>query len=71
MSFSFIERNKNYIQYLTVVIAYFKSGVCDMMIFDGGRLKCLHDLLLEKYHSIVLTLQRTFYQLQFCSPPYQ
>ncbi len=31
-----------------------------MTIFDK---KCLHDLLLEKYRSIVL--QRTFFQLQF------
>ncbi len=32
-------------------------------IFDHGRLKCLHDLLLKKYRRIVL--QRTSYQLQF------
>ncbi len=34
-----------------------------MTIFDRGRLKCLHDLLLKKYRGIVLL--RTFYQLQF------
>ncbi len=34
-----------------------------MTIFECGRLKCLHDLLLKKYHSIVLQL--TFYQMQF------
>ncbi len=37
--------------------------VCDMTIFDRGRLKVLHDLLLKKYRSIVL--QHTFCQLQF------
>ncbi len=38
-------------------------GVCDMTIFDRGRYKCLHDLFLKKYRSIVL--QHTFFQLQF------
>ncbi len=36
-------------------------GVCNMTIFDRVQYKCLHDLLLKKYRSIVL--QRTFYQL--------
>ncbi len=28
-------------------------GVCEMTIFDRGRYKCLHDLFLKKYRSIV------------------
>uniref|UniRef100_A0A673GSL9 G protein-coupled receptor kinase n=1 Tax=Sinocyclocheilus rhinocerous TaxID=307959 RepID=A0A673GSL9_9TELE len=41
----------------------YENKVCDITIFDRGRLKCLHDWLLKKYRSIVL--QCTFYQLQF------